>query len=79
MIQRLRSQMAKNPLPANSNRVAKQVVTMANSGLSLGEIYDAVRVNKRHLTLMIDQMIKADFIRLAAPPFDNYLADNAQT
>ena len=67
------------PLPTNSNRVAKQVVTMANSGLSLGEIYDSIRVNKRHLTLMIDQMIKADFIRLAPPPFDNYLTDNATT
>ncbi|WDE98031.1 DUF4388 domain-containing protein [Lentisphaera profundi] len=64
-------------LPNNSNRVAKQVVTMANSGLSLGEIYDAVRVNKRHLTLMIDQMIKADYIKIAPPPFDNYTKDNA--
>jgi CheY-like chemotaxis protein len=66
-------------LPSNSNRVAKQVVTMANSGLSLGEIYDAIRVNKRHLTLMIDQMIKAGYIKIAPPPFDDYLRDNGQS
>ncbi len=64
-------------LPAKSNRVAKQVVTMAHTGLSLGEIFETVRVNKRHLTLMIEQMIKADYIRIAAKPFDNYLTDNS--
>ena len=66
-------------LPKNSNRVAKQVVTLANTGLSLQEICETVRVNQRHLILMIDQMVKADYLKIMEPPFNRYIRDSHAT
>jgi DNA-binding response OmpR family regulator len=63
-------------LPTNSNRVAKQVITLANTGLSLQEICETVRVNRRHLFLMIDQMVSADFLKVSPAPFENYINDS---
>ena len=60
-------------LPKNSNGVAKKVHRFAVSGSSLEEIIDTLNINKRHLLLLIDQLVAGGYMAVAPEPFDEYL------
>jgi len=63
------------PLPKNSNRVAKKVHRMACSGTILEEILTLIKINRRHLLTLIDQLVQMDYLVLAEPPFKDYLEE----
>lgn len=63
------------PLPKNSNRVAKKVHRMASSGTILDELLDSIKINRRHLVMLIDQLVKMGHLKPAEPPFGHYLTD----
>ena len=63
------------PLPKNSNRVAKKVHRMAASGTILDELLGAIKINRRHLIMLIHQLVQMGHLKQAEPPFSNYLKD----
>lgn len=63
------------PLPKNSNRVAKKVHRMASSGTILDELLSSIKINRRHLIILIHQLVQMGHLKQAEPPFSNYLED----
>ena len=63
------------PLPKNSNRVAKKVHRMASSGTILDELLNSIKINRRHLIMLIHQLVQMGHLKQAEPPFSNYLKD----
>ena len=60
-------------LPKESNRVAKKVHRMASSGTFLDELLESIKINRRHLILLIDQLVKMGHLQMAKLPFADYL------
>lgn len=61
------------PLPKNSNRVAKKVHRMACSGSTFDELIHSIKINRRHLIILIDQLAEMGHLQKAELPFANYL------
>ncbi len=59
-------------LPSEANKAARQVIKFALSGQSMQEILDSVRLNRRHLVLLMDQLVQKDFLRHAPPPLSQW-------
>ena len=64
-----------NPLPKNSNRVAKKVHRMACSGSTFDELINSIKINRRHLIILIDQLAEMGHLQKARLPFAKYLED----
>ncbi|MCM8534685.1 MAG: response regulator [Lentisphaeraceae bacterium] len=64
-----------NPLPKNSNRIAKKVHRMASSGSTFDELINSIKINRRHLITLVDQLVSMGHLQQAVLPFENYLAD----
>ena len=61
------------PLPKNSNRVAKKVHRMACSGSTFDELINSIKINRRHLIILIDQLAEMGHLQKAELPFSQYL------
>lgn len=59
-------------LPKESNKVAKKVHRMAVTGSTFEEIVNAIKVNRRHVVLLLDQLVENGYLEVAKAPFAGY-------
>ena len=62
-------------LPKESNKVAKKVHRMASTGSTFEEILNAIKVNRRHVVLLIDQLVENGYLEIARAPFVDYWSE----
>ena len=62
-------------LPKESNKVAKKVHRMAITGSTFEEILNAIKVNRRHVVLLIDQLVENGYLEIARAPFVDYWSE----
>lgn len=62
-------------LPKESNKVAKKVHRLAVTGSTFEEILNAIKVNRRHVVLLIDQLVENGYLEVARAPFIDYWSE----